>query len=67
MPNQKHHDHPAHHPETLAAKVVGPDVGRVSYAGVLLRGLLGTDEDAGGRRRSATRLPRGNRIVVRQR
>ena len=40
-------DHPAHDPETLAAKVLGQDVGDPGHAGVLLRGVLGTDENVG--------------------
>ena len=38
-------DHPAHHPETLAAKVLGQDVGGVRLVGVLLRGVLGNAAD----------------------
>ncbi len=41
-------DHPAHDPETLAAKVLGQDVGRAGHVGVLLRGVLGTDEEGRG-------------------
>lgn len=40
------HDHQPHYLETLAANVLGQDVGRDGYAGVLLRGVLGADEDA---------------------
>ena len=40
------HDHSTHHPKTLAAKVLGQDSSRAGYVGLLLRGVLGTDEDA---------------------
>ena len=40
--------HDCDHPETLAAKVLAQDVGDPDHAGVLLRGVLGTDEEARG-------------------
>ena len=39
------YDHRSHHPETLAAKVLGQDVGDPGHARVLLRGVLGADEE----------------------
>ena len=45
MPFEVCHDHQTHHPETLAAKVLGQDIGRAGDVGVLLRGVLGANEE----------------------